>query len=374
MRGLHRTRLNTRLANTMNMDGKRKAERDILRTMPEFDAWVAKLDNCKPSRPCNLPMCDHCAGAGAENAHLGPDSKNYTNRNTGRGAKINYRNRGGDWLLAPFLEFDTDNLHAFTINFRICAKDCDPKLTKASVQREFRYFLDQHMPDAIARMTLDVAVCTGPKSRLGYPERHVDPDIIDGDFWMKFHGHGIIWHPLLGKHDIAKRMRGFYPGPNRVAFSKRYDLDNTADGFEVGGLKGWGEYAAMEKTELALPDGDQENDNVAAFQHLARLRLAWPRQSRRITYGTHKGRGQRNRTLKGITTATSVDVDDADCLRDVSGSNCTYAAPSDDRFFISIFIGNGGALRNPTKDIGIRGLVEPLLSHLTAPHNVRKPP
>lgn len=376
MNEIERKRHNRRLANHRDMDAKRRAERDILRTIPEAEGWVKKLDSCKPSRPCNLSMCNHCAGDGDENSHIKSDSKNYTIRNTGRGAKSNYRNRGGVWLFEPFHDRNQNNVHPFTLNLRLCAKDFDPKVVTASVRRELRHFLDQYMPDAVVRGMFDVAVKEGPVTRLRYPKNAVDADIGDGDFWLKFHLHGFIWHPRFKQQEIAKYMRQYFAGLNRVAFSNPHKLGESRSGHETGGPEGWGEYAAMEKTELSLNSDDPENDNVAAFKGLTKLRLSWSRQSRRITYGTHKGLASRRGVDHRVPSSTSKQNNTIFKVNDVSESKGSISScePILNQSLVSFHWGNGGSQKHIATGHGITDIPDPALSYLAAPISALRPP
>lgn len=301
-----RQHLNEALANVRGKAQRRKATRQVMAEIPELQRDHFLIENCSFHRPCNRSGCDHCSGGMPYRDNTRNDYiyEQRADPKQSRNKSKNYRSVAGRWLTKPFGGFPEHECHPFTIDMFLECRDMNGKETTKRERTKFQSFIKSEMPDAVVRIVCDISACLADCQYLFMPDDSVYPSFRNGnrpsEVAMNFHGHGIIWHPYLTKHQIAKKMRLFYPGKDRVCFSNPLQETETADGYLSGGLQGWGEYAGLEQAKADLRFGDPNNDNVAAVRDMLLIRKSWSRSSRKITYGDKSQRVNELQLLSSI--------------------------------------------------------------------------
>lgn len=318
MKAEERSLINQQLANVRDMSTKRLATQTVMAETPELERSCRKIRDCSFKRPCNDPNCNHCADGYPHRASP-PDQYVYKQKadpKQARGKSKNYRSMGSKWLLKPFQGIPDQQCHPFTLDMFIEERSFDAKASTKRERAKFQSIIQNEMPEAIVRITLDISVFMADQSYQDWSVGSITPRFQHQppptEIAMNFHGHGILWHPFLNRNQIGAILRKHYIGPSRLCFSNPVDVEKNTDGYLSGGLEGWGEYAAMEKTEVKFPDHDRNNDNYAAVKSMLLVRDTWPRSSRKISYGDKPNRVKQIQQLIQEAEALNIPLSDVD--------------------------------------------------------------
>lgn len=187
---------------------------------------------------------------------------------------------------------DVTTLNPFTINLFLMSATSDiGKVCKAQRQKLRRVF-NKRFPDIQAKFVFDVAAVHSDQCAKDWPKSDIDTEYHQEprtrNLAFVLHVHGFAAHPHISSDEIKEVFKEAYPGLRRVNCSVKRPTTTDPDGYLEGGDEGWGEYASLEKCDVDMDDDDPLQDNVAAVQSLTKLRLKWPRQSRRFSYGIKK--------------------------------------------------------------------------------------
>ena len=271
-----------------------------------------KIENCSAYRPCNQSECLHC-GAGVPFREY-PQKPDYMRDMIAeeflRGRSRNFRSNAGHGVERVFDRFDDDEVFAVTLGIHFGTKNMNCTQVHRLFRRRFKAFMKKEMPDAVVYLVADVAAEKTSSFALDWPDTDRDNDLDDPDVkaGLFLHAHGFVGDSGLTEGDLRRVLKKFIPGARRVEIGEPQDVTVDDKGRLRGGYEGYLEYAAMEKYDLDLPDGDPEYDNVAMFEAINRARMAWPRNARK-TKINHRHQPSSSSHPANYSTPSNVDAD-----------------------------------------------------------------
>jgi hypothetical protein len=204
-------------------------------------------------------------------------------------------------LLKPFKDLDEAQTFPITVNFFV-AHPYETFQALAQFWRKWlRDWLKANIPGATVKLLMDIAPTDISKIPHDYPADAISEALPTNSSGTHpaflLHAHGFIHHPTMTRAELQKLLKKALAGFRRIAFSTPHPVVIDAQGYATGGLEGWAEYAAMEKTEVnydcslegysteSLSDpttGPWDNVRVTSAMFIARQR--WKRQARWITF------------------------------------------------------------------------------------------
>lgn len=295
--GKERTRANEglRTKRKQQKDSKQivAAQRAVMENSPDLRPQYWKAVNCTVNRPCNQSSgCLHCAFGVPFREYSTSPFRNVDLQDPEflRGKSRNFRASAGRGVAGAFDDFGPNELHGVTLGIHFGTKTMDCSRLNRSFRRRFKAYMMKHLPDAVTYLVSDIAGESTATFGRDWPSAEKDPELSDAAVraGLYLHAHGFIGVRGVSRVKLRRILKEFLKGSRRVTIE-----DVEPEFFDEhsrlkGGVEGFIEYAAMEKTDLDLPSDDPEYDNVAMFEAISIARKLWRRNGRKIKIN-HKG-------------------------------------------------------------------------------------
>ena len=142
----------------------------------------------------------------------------------------------------------------------------------------------KHLPDAVVYLVSDIAAESTATFAKDWPSAEKDPElsllVVKAGLYL--HAHGFIAIRGISREKLRLILKGFFKGSRRVTIEDVKPEFTDEKGRLKGGILGFIEYAAMEKTSLNLQSDDPDYDNVAMCEAILLARKVWGRNARKI--------------------------------------------------------------------------------------------
>ena len=269
------------------------AQRAVMSYSPDLRPQYWKAVNCTTNRPCNQSSgCRNCAFGVPFREHTSSPFRNVDLRDPEflRGKSKNFRATAGRGVAGAFDGFGTNEMHAVTLGIHFGAKTMDCSRLNRSFRKRFKAYMMNHLPDAVVYLVSDIAGESTATFGRDWPSAEKDPELSDPTVraGLYLHAHGFIGVHGVSRAKLRYILKEFFKGSRRVMIEDVESEYFDEHGRLKGGVEGFIEYAAMEKTDLDFPSDDLNYDNVAMFEAISIARKLWRRNGRKIKIN-HKG-------------------------------------------------------------------------------------
>ncbi|NVJ90172.1 MAG: hypothetical protein HWE34_00860 [Methylocystaceae bacterium] len=222
-----------------------KAMCDELRSDLEFGDLVKKAERCHSGRRCNLPICYEC-----NVVSNGVPRHKSTERENGSIAR-NYKKVARQRFTKNFRDFNERDVCVLTVDFK------PVKLDVNSVRQAIKQFREKL--NRVLKRKIEIAVCIGKFEITLKRAGETSPNCYDrADYLMAFpaeeviahlHLHALLWGAGMSMAEVEQVIKEHFPGVKQTDIRKvEHKFD--ADGNDLLGIGGWGEYAALRIPEL----------------------------------------------------------------------------------------------------------------------------
>jgi hypothetical protein len=325
-----------------------RGHRRIMRADPiHFQHDIMQIEKCDDTYPCRRSACPHCGGGAPRSSHRvtsnpqtnAPHRPSHLPKR--RALDHSYIDMKGQWMEDPFAALPLDEISVLRIMVKMMDASENPVRPWRRFRSDLRSLLEDNFPDAIMRGYAEIAGNHAHAGFRSFPEHRVGAGIRESGFanapCFNLHGNLVMNHPGHTRSEVGAILSHAFPGNDAFWISAPKETWIDENGFEWGGVAGWGEYSGFELKPLNFlahgkdAQSGEDLDPYAPFEHdntyVAQVRLRMLQQLTR-PMRNFKFRDDADSIAANITRAWVIKADDIGLVSENVGEDTSNVSPT----------------------------------------------